>query len=400
MFFIKKELLKNWYIIVLGMLVTAFVFSVSMVLFSLSSSVKNNHIKELVRENPNGIELQLKKEGFENYDTIAYEEKFQFVIFTTQGVAFHIDENTVIKNKYIEQIDDTFEFINYGGIFIQVKDKFPNLIERELIFSNIKRGPSTDTTSVLNLYISESFKSYLGVNIDDELSFGFLDNNDVELDENNHINVIVSGIYEPDSSDYKDIHYFITTPDISLIYEPYESIMVPGIIINDMSYIYHIYQDLESKGIIFTGLFGFSDYLNMNQSMSVIFLILSMIILILGILLLLHVTFLIIKNRMQWISMVKSLGLSSMKIVLIYIIIMQVTLLMSCTLSVFIAHLINRRITFLAELILNYQFTNDFSSEHFIAIYVIAFTLVCILSFAIYKFIRKHSAIELIRVEN
>ncbi|MDX9692147.1 MAG: hypothetical protein RBT45_06790 [Acholeplasmataceae bacterium] len=398
MFFIKRELLKNWYIVILGMLVTAFVFAVSMVLFSLSSSVKDNHIDELMRENPNGIELQLSSEGFESFDEVEYEQTYQFVIFTQNTLAFHVG-NQVFDSNYIEEVDETFTYINYGGIFIQVKETFPKLIEAEFEFIEKTLDPSVDNIDILHLYLSEAFATYLGVEIDDEISLGYLDQNSQEINEDNLTQLKVTGIYETNTGDYEDIHYFITTPDLNVIYEPYGSIFTPGIIINDMSSIYHIYQSLGGKGIVFEGLFGFSDYLDMNQNMSVIFLILSMIILFLGTFLLLHITFLMIKNRMQWISMVKSLGLSSMKIVLIYIIVMQIILLISCTISVFIAYFINRRISYLAELILNYQFINDFNIEHFMAIYVIAFTLVCMLSFIIYKFIRKHSATELTRVE-
>ncbi|TNF07696.1 MAG: FtsX-like permease family protein [Bacillota bacterium] len=399
MFFIKRELIKNWYIVILGMLVTAFVFSVSMVLFSLSSSVKDNHVKELQRENPDGIQLQLSKEGFEKFSDIPYDETYQFVIFTTNSLEFHMSDDTVIKNNYIEELENTFEYINYGGIFIQVKDILPRLIQKEFEFIEKSRDPSNNPEEMRYIYLSEAFATYLNASIDDEIQLAFLDQNDQEINAGNLIDLKISGIYETSSSKYDDIHYFITTTDVNTLYEPYESIFSPAIIVNNMTFIYQIYQNLEANDIIFEGLFGFSDYLEMNQNMSVIFLILSMIILFLGTLLLLHITFLIIKNRMPWISMVKSLGLSSLKIVLIYIIVMQFILLVSCTMSVFLAYLINRRITYLAELILNYQFSNDFNSNHFMSIYVIAFCLVSMLSFIIYKYIRKHSATELNRAE-
>jgi ABC-type lipoprotein release transport system permease subunit len=398
MFFIKRELIKNWYIVILGMLVTAFVFSVSMVLFSLSSSVRDNHVNELQRENPNGIQLQLSKNGFDKFTELPYEEHYQFVIFTTNSLAFHI-EDRVIKNNYIEDFEDSFEFINFAGIVIQVKDTLPNLILEEFTFIEKNRDPSSDLNDPKFIYLSQAFALYLNVSVDDEIELAFLDQNDQEISPGNLINLKVSGIYETNSNDYEDLHYIITTPDMSLLYTSYESIFQPAIIINDMHFIYQIYQDLERNNIVFSGLFGFSDYLEMNQNMSVIFLVLSMIILFLGTLLLLHITFLIIKNRMYWISMVKSLGLSSVKIVLIYVIIMQFILLFSCTLSVYLAYVINKRITLLAERILDYQFMITFNSEHFMAIYVIAFSLVSMLSFIIYKYIRRHSATELTRVE-
>ncbi|MDX9691368.1 MAG: hypothetical protein RBT45_02870 [Acholeplasmataceae bacterium] len=399
MFFIKKELLKNWYIVILGMLVTAFVFSVSMVLFSLSSSVKDNHIKELIKNNPNGLQIHLDKDNFERFDEIKRSDDYQFIIYTSNSLSIHKDDNAIVKNKYTQQIGDQFLYVQFNGFIIQTVQQFPLFIERNFTFS--EQNTNLDyRDDIYPIYLSQTFATYLNLSLDDEIELGFLDANEELINDNDLVKLKVFGIYDSDIQTYAYIHYFITMPELKPIYQSYNQMFNQSVIINDFQSIYSIYQALDVRGMVLIQMFGFADYLQMNQNMSVVFMILSMIVLVIGIFLLLHITFLMIKNRMQWISMVKSLGLSSKLIVFVYVVIMQFILLISSFLSAGLAYLINRRIEYLAERVLDFQFVNRVHITHFISVYVIAFILVCMLSFIVYRFIRKHSVNELIRVES
>lgn len=396
MFFVKKELFRNWYIVILGMLVTAFVFSVSMVLFSLSSSIKDNHIDELNRSYPDGIQIQLSKNNFNKFSQIEYSDAYQFVIFTGNSISFNIGMTTK-KSHYIEQIDENFFYHQYNGLFVQSTQALPSFIQNQFTFFE-KTTDSLNETNIYPIYFSQDFADYLGVEINDQISLRFLDGNDNLLNPTDYVSLKVSGIYQTDTPQYQYIHYVVTIPEMSSLYTSYSTIFNTGIVINDMSEIYHIHDQLEIRGIQFTGIFGFADYLKMNQNMSVIFLILSMIILVIGTFLLLNITFLIIKNRMEWITMVKSLGLSSIKIVFVYVFIMQFILLIACSISVGLVYVMNNRIEHLAELILEFRFINTFNLMHFLSVYAIAFVFLCLLSLFIYTYIRKHSVNELITV--
>lgn len=399
MFFIKKELLKNGYIVILGMLMTALVFSVSMVLFSLSPSIKDNHLNELIRQNPHGVQIELSRRNFDRFVEIPKSDAYQFSVSTINRIAIFNDEDDMVNNSYIDFIDNQFVLIQYQGAFIQRLQEFPLFIEREFTFIEKNNDLPQEPISFYPIYLSEAFAAYLDVELDDEIRFGFYDNQEKLMNENSLIPLKVYGIFESHLGKYEHIHFLVMTPELNLMYQPFKTLFTPFLIINDMSMTYTIYHELEQKGIIFTGIFGFSDYLSMNENMSYVFLVLSMLMLILGTLLLLHITFLIIRNRMPWISMVKSLGLSSKSIVLIYVVLMQIMLLCACLLSLGFAYLINQRIQDLAMDILNYYFLNEVNTNHFLSIYLISFVLVSLLSFFIYRFIKKHSAFELNRVK-
>jgi len=396
MFFVKKELFRNWYIVILGMLVTAFVFSVSMVLFSLSSSIKDNHMDELTRSYPDGIQIQLSKTNFNRFSQIEYDDAYQFVIFTGNSISFNMGMTTK-KSHYIEQVDENFYYHQYNGLFIQSTQALPLFIENHFSFFE-KTTDSFDEKNIYPIYFSQAFADYLDVQVHDQISLRFLDGNDNLLNPTDFINLKVSGIYQTETPEYQYVHYVVTIPEMSSLYTRYSTIFNPGIVINDMNEIYAIHDALEIRGIQFTGIFGFAEYLKMNQNMSIIFLILSMIILVIGTFLLLNITLLIIKNRIEWITMVKSLGLSSIKIVFVYVFIMQFILLIACIMSVGLVYVMNNRIEHLAELILDFKFINTFNLLHFLSVYIIAFIFLCLLSLFIYNYIRKHSVNELITV--
>ncbi|MDY0276894.1 MAG: hypothetical protein RBQ97_02280 [Acholeplasma sp.] len=389
MFFFKKELKNNLKIIILTAVILSFIIAISIALFSLSKALIKSHEEFLNGEHPKGDTFFVEYQDFNAISETSTHKDISFYSSNNKSIVFLINGETKVS-EYMEVVeggDINYYSYSYGEV-IMTDGEMPKELS-DIKYVDIKE-------SLYPLIISNKLALYLNAKVGDEISISqyFIDENDHIVVSDYTIDCFVAQII----NDSSWINYYILASNLSGFIDNNVFNSDVGIYLDSYENFYDTYSYLNKNGIEIISFWGFNEYLEGNRTFSLIMKVLDFLILIIGTMIIANLMNLLIKDRLKWISMVKALGMPTIKIALVYFGVMQFILFGALILGTILTNAINLRLVSLAKLVLEYEMMIPLEVLSVLVIYLVIVFLSTIVALVFFKQIDRKASYELLQV--